>query len=176
MFYLKSNDDLLLDTIIYVLNQKNTIFTDINDINSFATISVSSNENTFLIETDNEKISITKPFVFTKLFEEISSILAKIEIYFNDLTYIPVKQILNYLDKSLVLGDIHNLIFSTLLLHLKSGVNKSFLYELIWPNDKNFQINKLDTHLTNLKNLINEKLEYQINFKTIDGKIYLIFN
>ena len=47
---------------------------------------------------------------------------------------------------------------------------------MIWPNDKNFQINKLDTHLTNLKNLINEKLEYQINFKTIDGKNYLISN
>ena len=103
MFYLKSNDELLLDTIIYVLNQKNPIFTDIKEINSFATISISANENIFLIESGKEKISITKPFVFTKLFEEISSILAKIEIYFNDVTYIPVKQILNYLNKSLVL-------------------------------------------------------------------------
>ena len=63
MFYLKSNDDLLLNTIIYVLNPKNTIITEINDINSFATISVSTNENTFLIETDNEKISITKHLI-----------------------------------------------------------------------------------------------------------------
>ena len=47
---------------------------------------------------------------------------------------------------------------------------------MIWPSDKNFQINKLDTHLTNLKNLIKEKLGYQINFKTIGGKIYLISN
>ena len=82
----------------------------------------------------------------------------------------------SYEKKSLILGNIHNLIFSALLLNLTSGVNKSQLYEIIWPNDKNFQINKLDTHLTNLKNLIKEKLGYQINFKTIGGKIYLISN
>ncbi len=174
MFFIKSNDRLLLNTIINVLNQKALYFTDNNKTNSFATISISSDEKSFFIEIGNEKESVTTPFTTTKLFEKIDSILIKIEIFFHELIYIPIKQNLTYRNKSLVLGNIHNLIFSTLLLHQKSGVNKSLLYEKIWPNDKDFHINKLDTHLTNLKNLINEKLILQINFKTIDGKIYLI--
>ena len=176
MFYLKSDNNFLMDNIINVLNQKTSLFTNNNDISSFATISIFANENTLFVEAANDKKSISKPFTFIKLFEEIDSTLAKIKIYFNDLTYIPVKQNLSYENKSLILGNIHNLIFSKLLLNLTSGVNKSHLYEIIWPGDKNFQINKLDTHLTNLKNLIKEKLEYQINFKTIGGKIYLISN
>ena len=92
------------------------------------------------------------------------------------MAYVPVKQNLIYEKKSLVLGNIHNLIFSALLLHLKSGISKNNLYEMIWPGDKSYQINKLDTHLTNLKNLIIEKLGYQANFKTIEGKIHLISN
>ena len=175
MFYLKSDNNFLMDKIINVLNQKTTLFNN-NKIYFFATINIFENENTLFVETANDKKSISKPFTFNKLFEEIDNILAKIKIYFNDLTYIPVKQNLSYEKKTLILGNIHNLIFSTLLLNLTSGVNKSQLYEMIWPNDKNFQINKLDTHLTNLKNLIKEKLGYQINFKTIGGKIYLISN
>ena len=176
MFLIKSNDYLLLNSIINVLNQKAPYFTTNDQTHFFETILISSNENTFFIEIENVKKSVTTPFGVTKLFEEIDSILIKIKIFFNELIYIPVKQNLTYKNKSLILGNIHNLIFSSLLIHLDTGVNKSLLYEKIWPNDKNFQINKLDTHLTNLKNLINEKLEYQINFKTIDGKIYLISN
>ena len=176
MFFINSNDPLLLNTIMNVLNQKAPYFTDNNQTNSFVTISISSNEKAFFIEIGNEKESITTPFTSTKLFEKIDSILIKIEIFFHELTYIPFKQNLTYQNKILVLGNIHNLIFSALLLHQTSGLNKSLLYGKIWPNDKDFHINKLDTHLTNLKNLINEKLEFQINFKTIDGKIYLISN
>ena len=176
MFLLKSNDNLLLNSIIDVLNQKFAIFNTNEATNFFATLSISSNESTLCIETNNYKKNIFKPLSSTKLFEEIDCILTKININFNNLSYRPVKQNIIYEKKSLVLGNIHNLIFSALLLHLKSGVSKDSLYETIWPEDKNYQINKLDTHLTNLKNLINEKLEYQINFKTIDGKIYLISN
>jgi len=176
MFLLKSNDNLLLNSIIDVLNQKFTIFNTNEATNSFATLSISSNESTFCIETDNYKKNIFKPLSSTKLFEEIDSILTKININFNDLSYRPVKQNITYEKKSLVLGNIHNLIFSALLLHIKSGISKDSLYEMVWPQDKNYQINKLDTHLTNLKNLINQKLGYHFNFKTIEGKIFLISN
>ena len=176
MFHLKSNDNLLLNSISNVLNQKSSIFHIDDEANSFATISIYSNESALFIETANDKKNISKPFSFTKLFEEIDSILTKININFNDLSYRPVKQNITYEKKSLVLGNIHNLIFSALLLHIKSGMNKNDLYEMIWPRDKNYQINKLDTHLTNLKNLIDQKLGYHLNFKTIEGKIYLISN
>ena len=176
MFYLRSNNNLLLNSISSILNQKSAIFNTNGEANSFATISISSNESALFIETVNDKKKISTPLSITKLFEKIDSILTEIKIDFNNLVYVPVKQNLIYEKKSLVLGNIHNLIFSALLLHLKSGISKNNLYEMIWPGDKSYQINKLDTHLTNLKNLINEKLGYQANFKTIEGKIYLISN
>lgn len=176
MFFLKSNDNFLLNSIVNVLNQKSSIFNINNATNSFATLSISSNESSLFIETGNYKKNIFKPLSFTKLFEEIDSILTKININFNDLSFSPVKQNLIYEKKSLILGNIHNLIFSALMLHTKSGISKVSLYEMIWPEDKNYQINKLDTHLTNLKNLIKQKLGYDTNFKTIEGKIYLISN
>ena len=111
MFYLKSNDSLLLNTIVNVLNQKVSLFNSNNEINSFATISISSNENTLFIETTNGKKSISKPLVFTKLFEEIENVLSKIKISFIDLDYIPAKQNLIHKNKSLVLGNIHNLLY-----------------------------------------------------------------
>lgn len=176
MFYLRSNNNLLLNSISSILNQKSSIFNTNGEANSFATISISSNESALFIETVNDKKKISTPLSITKLFEKIDSILTEIKIDFNNLAYVPFKQNLIYEMKSLVLGNIHNLIFSALLLNLKSGISKNDLYEMIWPGDKSYQINKLDTHLTNLKNLINEKLGYQVNFKTIEGKLYLISN
>ena len=38
-----------------------------------------------------------------------------------------------------------------LILNKSSGVDKFELYKKIWPLDKDYQINKLDTHLSNLK-------------------------
>ena len=74
MFLLKSNDNLLLNSIIDVLNQKFTIFNTNEATNSFATLSISSNESTFCIETDNYKKNIFKPLSSTKLFEEMMRI------------------------------------------------------------------------------------------------------
>ena len=81
MFFLKSNDNFLLNSIVNVLNQKSSIFNINNATNSFATLSISSNESTLFIETGNYKKSIFKPLSFTKLFEEIDSILTKIDSF-----------------------------------------------------------------------------------------------
>ena len=54
------------------------------------------------------------------------------------------------------------------------GINKTDLYKIIWPKDVNIQINKLDTHLTNLKNLLQEHFDYTIKFKSNQGKIIFL--
>ena len=41
----------------------------------------------------------------------------------------------------------------TNLLTSKDGIDKEILYKSIWKKDKSIYINKLDTHLTNLKKL-----------------------
>ena len=37
-------------------------------------------------------------------------------------------------------------------------------------------MNKLDTHLTNLKNYLDEKIDLKLNFSSNSGKIKLIIN
>ena len=54
------------------------------------------------------------------------------------------------------------------------GIKKTDLYKIIWPNDVDIQINKLDTHLTNLKNLLQEHFDYTIKFKSNQGKIIFL--
>ena len=74
------------------------------------------------------------------------------------------------------MGSIHNSIISSLLLNIDEGVNKLSLYGKIWPNDKNIQINKLDTHITNLKNKLNNDLGFDLNLVSISGNLRLIID
>jgi len=60
------------------------------------------------------------------------------------------------------------------LLYLKDGVNKFSLYEKLWPEDKDLYMNKLDTHLTNLKNKIRKGLHKEIKFLTKNSNLYLV--
>ena len=50
------------------------------------------------------------------------------------------------------------------LLLNKLGTEKLDLYKILWPKDKNIQLNKLDTHLTNLKNLFEKEFKYNLNY------------
>ena len=88
----------------------------------------------------------------------------------------PLKQSLVYRDKETYLGNIHFVIFSQLLLYRDNGVDKIELYKEIWPQDKEYQFNKLDTHLTNLKNHLKEKLNFDLLFSTRSGLIYIRVN
>ena len=47
---------------------------------------------------------------------------------------------------------------------------------MIWPLDKEVSINKIDTHLTNLKNYLLEELGYKLNFKSSSQKLVLNFD
>ena len=59
------------------------------------------------------------------------------------------------------------------MLNLQIGVDKNFLYGLIWPNDKDIQINKLDTHVTNLKNKIKNELNFDLKIISNAGLLKL---
>ena len=56
------------------------------------------------------------------------------------------------------------------------GVNKDELYGLIWKNDKEVSINKLDTHLTNLKKKLKQELDIKINFQSQNKNLKLIID
>ena len=72
-----------------------------------------------------------------------------------------------------MLSDIQNIILNTILL-FKEGVDKDHLYKKIWKRDKSIQINKLDTHLTNLKNKLKDDLDLNVNFHSHEKKLRLL--
>ena len=74
------------------------------------------------------------------------------------------------------LSEIQNLIFMHLSLNLEEGIDKAKLSEIIWPRDKDLSINKLDTHLTNLKNQFAKELNFDFSFISKASKLKLIIN
>ena len=60
------------------------------------------------------------------------------------------------------------------MLNQIEGISKLNLYKNIWPADKEIFMNKLDTHLTNLKNYLASDLNFSLNFTTVKGQLNLI--
>ena len=78
-------------------------------------------------------------------------------------------------DKTLnFLKDIHNIIFKNIFFNELPGIERIELYKKVWPLDKDIQINKLDTHLTNLKHHLFRDLDCDFKFITNAGKVMLI--
>jgi len=46
----------------------------------------------------------------------------------------------------------------------------------VWPNDYDISVNKLDTHFTNLKELVNSKFDVDLVLKSYQGSVSLIIN
>ena len=88
----------------------------------------------------------------------------------------PINQLLVKDNLELKLGNIHNLILSKLLLFRDVGISKETLYKHVWNTDKSININKLDTHLTNLKNLLLSNIKLKLNISSSNGLISLISN
>ena len=74
-----------------------------------------------------------------------------------------------------MLSDIQNLIISNLLIN-QEGFDKDNLYKLIWKRDKLIYINKLDTHLTNLKKKLKQELNLKINFQSHNKILRLLID
>ena len=164
MFYVKTNDDFFLKKIISLFNQNNFILTSNYNENFFFKLEFLIFEKNLQIISNNKKLIFNLPISFNKIFIKTLALLSEINIKFYNAEYNPVKNIFFFNQKSVTLGEIHNIIISNFVLYLEQGVDKNYLYNRIWPNDKDIQINKLDTHLTNLKNLLFDKTGFSLKF------------
>ena len=90
--------------------------------------------------------------------------------------YYPLKNTVESGSKKLQLSEIQNSILLMLSLNLKKGIHKEKLAKIIWPKDKEISINKLDTHLTNLKNQLAKDLNFKFNFVSKSSLLKLIIN
>ena len=82
---------------------------------------------------------------------------------------------LKTIKKKSLLSDIQNIILNNLLL-FSEGVDKDILYKSIWKRDQDIHINKLDTHLTNLKKKLKDDLNILINFQSHKKKLRLLID
>ena len=110
--------------------------------------------------------------MFIKIVEELSN--QSVDIF--NLRYFPLKSSISNHSHHMQLSEIQNLIFMYLSLNLEEGIDKVKLSQIIWPRDKDLSINKLDTHLTNLKNQFAKKLEFNLSFISNSRNLKLIIN
>ena len=67
------------------------------------------------------------------------------------------------------------MIISNLMIN-KEGIDKDNLYKLVWKRDKSIYINKLETHLTNLKKKLNQELNLKIYFQSQNKILRLLID
>jgi hypothetical protein len=177
MFLAVSSNDTQLENFIEttikqvtsykVLDSKNHRLLRLNFFSAEKLITISDNIN--------KNYTLQKPFHYSDLMKIIYEIQHNYYEIIGDLTYYVSSGNIKYNNKSIWLSETQNTIMSSLVCY-KEGIYKKDLYLDIWPRDKEIFENKLDTHLTNLRNLIFDFSEYYLNFKTSKGKIKLDVN
>ena len=132
-------------------------------------------------KTDILNILFNKKELKFKLPVKVDDIVNKLLFYqshkefkLGPLLFNPSKQLLISKDLQITLRHSHNKMLSEIMINTNNGVSKLILYEKLWPNDVDIQMNKLDTHLTNLKKVIYENFSYEIILKTVNGKLIII--
>ena len=176
MFLLKSNDEFTLKSISYLFNQRDFYYTLDDNKKYFFIVKIKKFEKELQIKCLQKIFTLRIPVTFNVLSAALSKLLHDHSIEIGSIKFYPYRQSLHYKDRHTNLGNIHFIIFSQLILSYPDAIEKEDLYKNIWPKDKDYQMNKLDTHLTNLKNYLDEKIDLKLNFSSISGKIKLIIN
>lgn len=173
MFLLESEDKFLIKSISPLLIQKEVLHTLDNSKKHFFKLEINKNYKNIEIKGPSKSVFIKTPALINYIVKNILYLFNEYKIDINGAHFYPLKQSLIYNKKEAHLGNIHFKILSQLLLDKENGTNKIELYQNIWPLDKDFQINKLDTHLTNLKNHLKYKINLNFKFLTRSGLIYI---
>ena len=174
MIKISSNNFFFEENLINLIEQKNLQVCK-NDSKSYFS-HLHLNIEKYLLKIfldDNKVIEIKLPTDFNFLFNELSKVLNDIVVDNLKFIYFPFKQILIFNDKEVLLRNTHNTILKNLVLAGHKGMSKKDLYLNIWPQDKEMLINKLDTHLTNLKNFLIDNLNLELKIISQKNFVYL---
>lgn len=173
MYLLNCSDFYYHNTLKKILVNQFSKFITIGNKPYFSELYISAQDKKLIISLDQKKLLVDLPMSLNNFLNSIIDIISEHSIKFNEILYFPYQQKLCHEDKVLQLGNIHNQIIQQLLLNLENGIDKRLLYSMAWPSDKTIMANKLDTHLTNLKNLIEERLNLKILFISKSGNLKL---
>ena len=156
------------------LLQKNILLSSTNE-NYQTVIDIQDNEKVINVFINGDKIEIPLPIDINFLNSKILEKIIEVNFPLGDYKYFPYKRVISYQNKKSLLSDIQNLIISNLIVN-QQGLDKDNLYNLIWKRDKSIYINKLDTHLTNLKKKLNQELNLKINFQSHNKTLRLLID
>lgn len=174
MIKLQCNNHLIYKTFNNLLDQKKIVHRNIE----------TENTSILQIEESNDKVSLffkqfkknyLKPISLNTLMNDLIKEISGINYDLGNKSYFPYLREIRSNQKKIFLSDIQNIILFNLI-DYPQGINKDRLYSLIWTKDKNISINKLDTHLTNLKKFLLEELDFKINFSSFEKNLKLIIN
>ena len=139
------------------------------------TVDIKCNDQSLTVMIDDIKKTFTLPLDINSLTSYLSEKIKNLFVLVKDYEYFPYKSLLIKNNKKSYLTDIQNIIFYNLFFS-KSGIDKQVLYQIIWDKDKDIYINKLDTHLTNLKTQLMKEIGLNINFQSNNKILQLLID
>ena len=166
MFLLKSNDQMLLKNLKEILMSSGYNITTEDHEQFYLSIELILQNNKIILKDKIGQESFGIPTNQSIVVRSFKNLLSNFNVSFKNLLYYPIMQKLVYQEKTLIIANIQHQIMDLLFLYMNKGIDKKILYTKIWPRDKNIYFNKLDTHLTNLKNNLKKHLNYTIKIST----------
>lgn len=174
MIKINCKDKYFLSIFNNLLEQKNFFFNSSSD-NHYAIINIEVNLNNILLDINGNRVKLSLPIDTNLFFKQILKMISDIKILIGKYYYFPYQRLLISNEDRTMLSDIQNTIFSNLI-NSPMGLNKNKLYNIIWKKDKDISINKLDTHLTNLKNQLKDDLGIKAKFQSRDKMLTLLID
>ena len=176
MYLIKSNNAFYLRKVHDLLVQKEIPILLDGNKKTYGILKLEFYDKSLKVEFNEDKFLFELPLNIEHFFHEIYNLLSENFIQIGELTYYPIKELISKKNVTVSLRNTHNLIFNQALISNRDGVLKTDLYKLIWPLDIDIHINKLDTHLTNLKNFLKKEINYDLKFISNHGKIQFLLD
>ena len=176
MYEIKCNNKIFYKSLLELLPQCNFQLLSVENKINYGLIIIDLSDNKLSIDFNNPKEVIALPSSSDSILNKFIQLLSDHKINFDSLLYSPTKQLLQFEKSTLKLRNTHNLIIQEALLTKETGILKEDLYKIIWPQDVNIQINKLDTHLTNLKTVLQDHFNYELKFSSNSGLLKFLIN
>lgn len=176
MYLVNSNNTFYLNKLVFVLNQIGIPLVSKEDHFYYGEICFEFHSNAFSIKVNKIDYKYNLPIDIKKIAMVLINILQEFQVNLDVLQFNPIKETISYRNKTIKLRNTHNLIIVQALKYKNYGMNKIDLYKSIWPKDVDVHLNKLDTHLTNLKNLLQKEFSYQFKYNSVQGILKFSIN
>ena len=174
MIYLSSKNEFVQESLTKLIFQINPLLiTAVKDL-SFVHIEAHQANNQLQFTYNQKKEIIKIPTKINNIFDGVYKLIFEKSVIINKFQFFPFKQTINYQGNDVKLNFISNEILRNLYLYKERGIDKNILYSSIWPKDKEILINKLDTHLTNTKNLIQDNFNIELKYASKKGIVKLL--